>query len=163
MARHSHYILHDELQGFDVFRYTDISYTFSDDDTRRVTFRLVFCKNEPDNDMLYNLFGTELTTLTVSVVSFYNTDAENNNECDTMFEKPPGAPDLTASEALYLYRTLVDIILRIAETEGIQVLTFQAYSEELRRVYNKLVRRYAATGNLKAHIEGACYVIRTEN
>lgn len=161
MARHSHYILHDELQGFDVFKYTDISYIFSDDDTRRVTFRLVFCKNEPHNDMLYNLFGTELTTLTVSVVSFYNTDAENDNECDTMFEKPPGAPDLTASEALYLYRTLVDIILRIAETEGIQVLTFQAYSEELRRVYNKLVRRYA--GSLKAHIEGACYVIRTEN
>ncbi len=44
MPRHSHYILHDELQGFDVFRYTDINYVFSGDDTRRITFRLVFAK-----------------------------------------------------------------------------------------------------------------------
>ncbi len=78
------------------------------------------------------------------------------------------APDLTASEARYLYRTLVDIILRIAESEGSQVLTFRTYSKELRHVYNKyvynkLVRRYVTTGNLKAHIERACYVIRTEN
>lgn len=43
----------------------------------------------PDNDMLYNLFGTELTTLTVSVVSFYNTDAENNNECDIYLKSHP--------------------------------------------------------------------------
>lgn len=71
------------------------------------------------------------------------------------------APDLTASNALYLYRTLIDIILRIAESEGIQVLAFRAYSEGLRRMYNKPVRRYA--GSLKAHIEGACHVIRTEN
>ncbi|MEM8313816.1 hypothetical protein Q4R83_18830, partial [Morganella morganii] len=99
----------------------------------------------------------------ISVISFYNIDAENNKEYDTMFEKPPGAPDLTASEALYLYSTLVDIILRIAETEDIRILTFQAYSEELRRVYDKLIRRYAAARNLDAHIEGACYVIRTDN
>ncbi|MEM8294216.1 hypothetical protein Q4S00_18895, partial [Morganella morganii] len=97
------------------------------------------------------------------VISFYNIDAENNKECDPMFEKPPGAPDLTASEALYLYSTLVDIILRIAETEDIRILTFQAYSEELRRIYDKLVRRYAAARNLDTHIEGACYVIRTDN
>ncbi|CAK7036095.1 TPA: hypothetical protein LSH94_003650 [Morganella morganii] len=163
MPRHSHYILHDELQGFDVFRYTDISYVFSGDETRLITFRLVFCKNESDNNILYKLFGDELITLTISVISFYNIDAENNKECDTMFEKPLGAPDLTASEALYLYSTLVDIILRIAETEDIRILTFQAYSEELRRVYDKLVRRYAAARNLDAHIEGACYVIRTDN
>lgn len=163
MPRHSHYILHDELQGFDVFRYTDISYIFSGDETRRITFRLVFCKNESNNNILYKLFGDELITLTISVISFYNIDAENNKECDTMFEKPPGAPDLTASEALYLYSTLVDIILRIAETENIRILTFQAYSEELRRIYDKLVRRYAAARNLDTHIEGACYVIRTDN
>lgn len=80
-----------------------------------------------------------------------------------MFDKPPSAPDLTAAEALYLYRTLVDIILRIAETENIQILTFQAYNEELRRVYDRLVRKYATIKNLKTHIEGACYVIRTGN
>ncbi|AJJ27727.1 TPA: hypothetical protein ACY3XX_003106 [Yersinia enterocolitica] len=163
MPRHSHDILHDELQGFDEFRYTDISFTFSGDATRQITFRLIFCNREPGDAMLDNLFGEKLATLTISVVSFYNIDAEDNEECDTMFDKPPGAPNLTASEALYLYSILVDIILRIAETESINILTFQAYSEELRRVYDRLVRKYAATKNLETHIEGACYVIRTDN
>ncbi|PQH15951.1 hypothetical protein C5T93_29510, partial [Raoultella ornithinolytica] len=59
--------------------------------------------------------------------------------------------------------TLIDIILRISETERIQVLTFEAYSAELNRVYNRLVRKYAQDKNLIVHIEGACYVIRTSN
>lgn len=163
MPGHSHDILHDELQGFDVFRYTDISFVFSGDATRQITFRLVFCQDGEHGQHLHELYGEALATLTVSVVSFYNIEAENNEECDSMFDKPPGAPDLTAAEALYLYRTLVDIILRIAETENIQILTFQAYSEELRRVYDRLVRKYATIKNLETHIEGACYVIRTEN
>ncbi|SUP67001.1 Uncharacterised protein [Yersinia enterocolitica] len=29
----------------------------------------------------------KLATLTISVVSFYNIDAEDNEECDTMFDK----------------------------------------------------------------------------
>lgn len=161
--RHTHNILHNELQGFDIFRYTDICYIFSGDATRQITFRLVFCKNESGDAMLESLFGSELATFTISVISFYNVQAEGNEECDSMFDKPPGAPNLTASEVLYLYSTLVDIILKIAETEAIQILTFQAYSEELRRVYDRLVRKYAATKNLVTHIEGACYVIRTDN
>ncbi|XBS71311.1 hypothetical protein ABK905_10420 [Acerihabitans sp. KWT182] len=155
--------MHDELQGFEIFRFTDISFTFSGDVTRQITFRLVFCKNESGDEMIDNLFGAEAATLTISVVSFYNREAEDNEECVTMFDKPPGAPNLTASEALYLYATLVDIILKIAETEAIQILTFQAYSEELRRVYDRLVRKYAAIKNLVTHIEGPCYVIRTNN
>lgn len=161
MAGNLHKIEHDELQGFEVFRYTDVTFTFSDDVTRRITFRLVFCK-EGNSQLLTDLYGDELATLTVSVVSFYNVDTEGNEECD-MFDKPLGAPDLTAVEARYLYTTLVDIILKIAETESIQILTFQAYSEDLRKVYNRLVSRYSKSKNLAVHIEGACYVIRTEN
>jgi len=162
MAGNSHKIEHDELQGFEVFRYTDVIFTFSGDVTRQITFRLVFCK-EGNSKLLTDLYGDELATLTVSVVSFYNVQAEDNEECDTMFDKPPGAPDLTAVEARYLYTTLIDIILRIAETEAIQILTFQAYSEDLRKVYDRLVSRYSKSKNLAVHIEGACYVIRTEN
>ncbi|HHZ7864607.1 TPA: hypothetical protein ACWL8Y_004739 [Klebsiella pneumoniae] len=162
--KHFHEILHDELQGFEVFKYTDVCFTFSGDETRQITFRLVFCaEDQPENSTLNQLFGAELATLSISVVSFYNIEAESNEACDSMFEKPPGAPNLNASEMQYLYRTLIDIILRISETERIQVLTFEAYSAELNRVYNRLVRKYAQDKNLIVHIEGACYVIRTSN
>lgn len=162
MAGNSHKIEHDELQGFEIFRYTDVTFTFSGDVTRQITFRLVFCK-EATSQLLVDLYGDELATLTVSVVSFYNVEAEDSEECDSMFVKPSGAPDLTAVEARYLYTTLVDIILKIAETESIQILTFQAYNEDLRKVYNRRVSRYSKSKNLAVHIEGACYVIRTEN
>ncbi|TKY82893.1 hypothetical protein R0L47_04270 [Pectobacterium polonicum] len=162
MAGNSYKFKHNELQGFEVYRYTDVIFTFSGDVTRQITLRLVFCK-EGNSKLLTDLYGDELATLTVSVVSFYNVDAEDNEECDTMFDKPPGAPDLTAVEARYLYTTLVDIILKIAETESIQILTFQAYSESLRKIYTRLVLRYSKSKNLASHIEGACYVIRTEN
>jgi len=46
--------------------------------------------------------------------------------------------------------------------EAIQVLTFQAYTPQLNKIYARLVSEYAASKNLKVHIEGACYVIRTE-
>ncbi|ELY3854413.1 hypothetical protein AB6H27_18295 [Providencia huaxiensis] len=162
MASNSHNIEHEELQGFDVYRYLDVKYTFSGDVTRQITFRLVFCKEE-SNQLLVNLYGDELTALVVSVVSFYNIDAEGNEKCDTVFERPPDAIALTSVETRYFYRTLIDIILKIAETENIQVLTFQAYSEELKRVYDRLVRRYSKDKNLTTHTEGACYVIRMED
>lgn len=162
MVSNSHKIEHDELQGFDLFRYIDIMYTFSGDVTRQITFRLVFCKEE-HNKLLVNLYGDELTALVVSVVSFYNVDAEGNEKCDSVFERPPEAVALTAVETRYFYTTLIDIILKIAETENIQLLTFQAYSKELKRVYDKLVRRCTKTKNLTTHIEGACYVIRMED
>lgn len=161
---HVHMILHDELQGFDIFKYTDISFTFSDDKTRQITFRLVFCAEpQADTGILKQLFGAEIATLSISVVSFYNVLAEDQEACDSIFEKPPGAPNLTSSEMQYLYRTLIDIILCISETERIQILTFEAYSAELNRVYNRLVRKYARAKNLRVHIEGARYVVWTGN
>ncbi|MCW2487954.1 hypothetical protein J5069_18805 [Candidatus Symbiopectobacterium sp. NZEC127] len=163
MPRHSHDILHDELQGFDIYRYIDINFIFSDKINRQITFRLIFCKYESGNVILDKFFSKALSTITISVISFYNIDAENNEKCDALFDKPSAAPKLTISETRYLYSTLVDIILRIAETEAIHFLTFQAYSEALRRVYDRLVKQYAAIKNLEVHIEGACYVIRTDN
>lgn len=120
-----------------------------------------FCKETGNNAWLKTRYGAELASLTVNVVSFHNIDALNNDQCETLFVKPPDAPDLNASEVLYLYRTLIDIILQIAEIAQIQVLTFQAYSEELRRIYDRLVKRYVLTRNLHIMTEGAYYVIRT--
>ncbi len=46
MPHHSHYILHDELIGFDIFKYIDIKFIFSNNRKRSVkTFtlrRLIF-------------------------------------------------------------------------------------------------------------------------
>lgn len=159
MPLHTHEILHDELQGFDIYRYTDIEFTFSGNQDRRLTLRLVFCKS--DEGGYGELFGDNQATLEVSVISFYNVDTDDLPDVD-MFDRPANAPVLTHLERSYLYSTLVDIILRIAETEAIQVLTFQAYTPQLNNVYDRLVRRYATSKNLRVHVEGACYVIRTE-
>lgn len=159
MPIHKHVILHDELQGFDIYRYIDITFTFSENQDRTLTIRLVFCKSE---EVGYGgLFGDDQDILEVSVISFYNTDTDSLPDVD-MFERPANAPVLTHLERSYLYSTLVDIILRIAETETIQVLTFQAYTPQLKNIYDRLVRRYATSRNLRVHVEGACYVIRTE-
>lgn len=162
MACSSHRMVHEKLQGFDIYRYIDVEYTFSEDTTRQVTFRLVFYKEE-SNQLLVDLYGDGLTALVVSVVSFYNIDAEDNEKCDSVFDKPPDAAALTMVEARYFYTTLVDIIFKIAETENIKILTFQAYSEELKKVYDRLVKRYSKAMNLTTHTKGACYVIRMED
>ena len=107
MPHHSHYILHDELIGFDIFKYIDIKFIFD------------------------------------------------------MFDKPPDSINLTSSETRYLYITLIDIILLIAQTEKIDILTFQAYSEELRRVYIRLINKYAESKNLNVYVEEAYFVIQT--
>lgn len=154
MSPHTHEILHDELQGFDVYRFTDITFTFSGNKDRSITVRLIFHKT-PDKGH-GALFGEGV--LEVSVISFYNVENENDPE---MFERPANAPVLRHLERKYFYSTLVDIILRIAETEAIQILTFQAYTPQLNKIYSRLVSEHAASKNLKVNIEGACYVIRT--
>lgn len=159
MSLHAHEILHDELQGFDVYRYTDVTFTFSGNPDRTITLRLVFCKQ---GDTGYGkLFGECQAVLEVSVISFYNVETDDLPDVD-MFDRPDNAPVLTPLERRYLYSTLVDIILRIAETEAIQILTFQAYTPQLNKIYARLVREHSASRNLKVYIEGACYVIRTE-
>lgn len=97
----------------------------------------------------------------MSVISFYNVDTDDLPDVD-MFDRPDNAPVLSHLEQGYLYSTLVDIILRIAETASIQILTFQTYTPQLNKIYARLVREHATSKNLKVHIEGACYVIRTE-
>nr|NBM75098.1 hypothetical protein [Proteus sp. G4444] len=73
----------------------------------------------------------------------------------------PDSINLTSSETRYLYITLIDIILLIAQTEKIDILTFQAYSEELRRVYIRLINKYAESKNLNVYVEEAYFVIQT--
>lgn len=160
MPHHSHYILHDELIGFDVFKYIDIKFIFSNNRKRSVIYRLIFCRDENYHSLINKLYAENIKNLTISVVSFYNIETENYQNCD-MFDKPPDSINLTSSETRYLYITLIDIILLIAQTEKIDILTFQAYSEELRRVYIRLINKYAESKNLNVYVEEAYFVIQT--
>ncbi|MER1911781.1 hypothetical protein, partial [Proteus mirabilis] len=157
---HSHYILHDELIGFDIFKYIDIKFIFSNNRKRSVIYRLIFCRDENYHSLINKLYAENIKNLTISVVSFYNIETENYQNCD-MFDKPPDSINLTSSETRYLYITLIDIILLIAQTEKIDILTFQAYSEELRRVYIRLINKYAESKNLNVYVEEAYFVIQT--
>ncbi|HEK3216030.1 TPA: hypothetical protein SMV65_000025 [Proteus mirabilis] len=160
MPHHSHYILHDELIGFDIFKYIDIKFIFSNNRKRSVIYRLIFCRDENYHSLINKLYAENIKNLTISVVSFYNIETENYQNCD-MFDKPPDSINLTSSETRYLYITLIDIILLIAQTEKIDILTFQAYSEELRRVYIRLINKYAESKNLNIYVEEAYFVIQT--
>ncbi|HEI8294711.1 TPA: hypothetical protein ACPUE9_000025 [Proteus mirabilis] len=160
MPHHSHYILHDELIGFDIFKYIDIKFIFSNNRERSVIYRLIFCRDENYHSLINKLYAENIKNLTISVVSFYNIETENYQNCD-MFDKPPDSINLTSSETRYLYITLIDIILLIAQTEKIDILTFQAYSEELRRVYIRLINKYAESKNLNVYVEEAYFVIQT--
>ncbi|HEK0470507.1 TPA: hypothetical protein SMP18_001728 [Proteus mirabilis] len=160
MPHHSHYILHDELIGFDIFKYIDIKFIFSNNRKRSVIYRLIFCRDENYHSLINKLYPENIKNLTISVVSFYNIETENYQNCD-MFDKPPDSINLTSSETRYLYITLIDIILLIAQTEKIDILTFQAYSEELRRVYIRLINKYAESKNLNVYVEEAYFVIQT--
>ncbi len=160
MSHHSHYILHDELIGFDIFKYIYIKFIFSNNRKRSVIYRLIFCRDENYHSLINKLYAENIKNLTISVVSFYNIETENYQNCD-MFDKPPDSINLTSSETRYLYITLIDIILLIAQTEKIDILTFQAYSEELRRVYIRLINKYAESKNLNVYVEEAYFVIQT--
>ena len=160
MPQHSNYILHDELIVFDIFKYIDIKFIFSNNRKRSVIYRLIFCRDENYHSLINKLYAENIKNLTISVVSFYNIETENYQNCD-MFDKPPDSINLTSSETRYLYITLIDIILLIAQTEKIDILTFQAYSEELRRVYIRLINKYAESKNLNVYVEEAYFVIQT--
>ncbi|HCB2909471.1 TPA: hypothetical protein MYS89_002697, partial [Proteus mirabilis] len=123
-------------------------------------YRLIFCRDENYHSLINKLYAENIKNLTISVVSFYNIETENYQNCD-MFDKPPDSINLTSSETRYLYITLIDIILLIAQTEKIDILTFQAYSEELRRVYIRLINKYAESKNLNVYVEEAYFVIQT--
>ncbi|EPG8005615.1 TPA: hypothetical protein SLG65_003681, partial [Proteus mirabilis] len=120
----------------------------------------IFCRDENYHSLINKLYAENIKNLTISVVSFYNIETENYQNCD-MFDKPPDSINLTSSETRYLYITLIDIILLIAQTEKIDILTFQAYSEELRRVYIRLINKYAESKNLNVYVEEAYFVIQT--
>ncbi len=159
-----HYeILHSELQGFDVYRTMDIRFTFSADFQRQLTFRLVFCMKAPgDMPLLKELTKADLSCCNLCVISFYNIEAEHHPDCD-MFDRPPTAIILTLHETLFLYNSLIDVILQIARRENIQILTFQAYTPQLIRIYDRLVRQQAGLHNLRVDKKGAIYVLQTED
>ncbi|MGY4565763.1 hypothetical protein [Erwinia persicina] len=159
-----HYeILHSELQGFDVYRTMDIRFMFAAQVNRQMTFRLAFfAKAAAEIPLLIKLFGDEVADANQAVVSFYNLEAQDNPDCD-MFDRPPAAAALTLHETLFFYASLIDIILQVARRENIQLLTFQAYTPQLIKVYDRLVRQQAGPRNLRVFKEGANYVLQTDN
>ena len=67
MPHHSHYILHDELIGFDIFKYIDIKFIFSNNRKRSVIYRLIFCRDENYHSLINKLYAENIKNLTISV------------------------------------------------------------------------------------------------
>lgn len=159
-----HYeILHSELQGFDVYRTMDIRFTFSANVQRQLTFRLVFFMKAPtDMPLLKEMSEANSGCCSPCAISFYNIEAENHPDCD-MFDRPPAAIILSLHETLFLYNSLTEIILQVARREAIQILTFQAYTPRLIKIYDRLVRHQAGPRNLRVYKQGATYVLQTDH
>lgn len=80
-----------------------------------------------------------------------------------VFAKPEGSFNLTLGELQYLYGTLVDLMLKVADNEGIQILFFAAEREELMATYKRYVKRFTQERGLTYLNDGASYAIRTQH
>ncbi len=174
---HSHRLLTPGLAKIDDLFYLEIGFTFSDNPERQVNYRLVFSPPSLDPvaaETMHNLLGNDVSTLCVSVVSFADTvqleklqeqlaHPVEGEEPVNIFAKPDNAFDLDIGELQYLYRTLVDFMLKVAENEGIQVLFFSAEREELVATYKRYVERMARQRGLTYINDGVSYAIRTQH
>lgn len=144
--------------------YLDIEFNFSGNAQRSLLLRLLFCPPSLDpvaSETLYKLVGKSLHTLYITVVSFYDRQQEQcQPEC--IFSRPKDGLRLTLRELHYLYGTLVDFILKVAENENVHILYFSAENETLNAVYQRYVKKFAAKFGLTYQHEGAGYAIRTQ-
>ena len=174
---HSHRLVTPGLASFGELSYLDIEFTFSATATRKAQYRLVFCPPSLDPvaaETIHDMLGEDLFALYVSVVSFADivqlerqqAQIENPGEGEepiNIFAKPKNSFNLDISELQYLYGTLVDFMLRVAENEGIQILYFAAEREELIPTYERYVKRLTRERGLTYITDGAAYAIRTQN
>ncbi|WP_312415167.1 hypothetical protein [Pseudescherichia sp.] len=174
---HSHRLVTPGLASFGELSYLDIEFTFSAKATRKAQYRLVFCPPSLDPvaaETMHHMLGEDVFTLYVSVVSFADIvqlerqqeqieEPFEGEEPVNMFAKPKGSFNLNISELQYLYGTLVDFMVRVAENEGIQILYFAAEREELIPTYERYVKRLTRTRGLTYITDGAAYAIRTQN
>lgn len=174
---HTHKLLIPGLAMFGEMAYLDIEFTFSGNSSRRASYRLAFCPPSDDPvaaETLYNMIGEEVKTLCVSVVSFADIAQLDRakqqrdypvpgEEPVNIFEKPVNSFVLTLSELQYLYATLVDLMLRVADNLTIQVLFFAAERQELHTIYSRYAKRLAGKLGLTFINHGAAYAVRTKN
>ncbi|HDP9059249.1 TPA: hypothetical protein P7P18_001870 [Escherichia coli] len=158
--------------------YLDIDFVFSGNEARKARYRLVFCPPSLDPvaaETMHNMLGADVYGLCVSVVSFVDMiqlDRQQEQlqnaplgaeEPINVFAKPEGSFNLTLGELQYLYGTLVDLMLKVADNEGIQILFFAAEREELMATYKRYVKRFTQERGLTYLNDGASYAIRTQH
>jgi hypothetical protein len=108
------------------------------------------------------MIGHALKTLRISIVSFYNRQQERLNP-DEIFSRPEGQKSLNIRQLHYLYSTLVDFILKVADNKEVQILYFSADNEALSHVYDRYVKRFAQKLHLDYQCEGKSYAIQTRH
>lgn len=167
---HSHTLITPGLASFGELSYLDIEFTFSGNVERKAAYRLVFCPPSLDPvaaETMHAMLGDELKVLCVSVVSFADiVQLENpvpGEDVINIFAKPTGSFDLDLSELNYLYGTLVDFMIKVADAMFIQILFFAAEREELYATYSRYVKRLTKVRGLTFIKNGAAYAIRTQH
>ncbi len=174
---HSHRLVTPGLAKFGELSYLDIEFVFSGNQQRKAMYQLVFSPPSLDPvaaETMHRMLGNEVSTLCVSVVSFADTvqldraQKQRENPVDgeepiNMFAKPEDAFDLNIAELQYLYCTLVDFMIKVADNEGIQILYFAAEREELMATYERYVKRLTNCRGLTYVNDGASYAIRTQH
>ncbi|QGR05853.1 hypothetical protein CTZ24_05280 [Pantoea phytobeneficialis] len=174
---HAYKLVTPGLATFGDLSYLDIEFTFSGNFGRKATYRLAFCPPSLDPvaaETMHRMIGPEILVLCVSVVSFADIvqlereqwQRENPVSGEVplnMFDKPADSFDLDLSELQYLYVTLVDFMLKVADNFSIQVLFFTAEREELHATYSRYVKRLTKERGLTYINDGAAYAIRTQH
>ncbi len=167
---HSHKLLTEGLVSLaDDFVYLDIEFTFAGDAARKASYRLVFCSPSEDPvaaETMHSMLKDEINTLCVSVVSFADLEQLEKSyagEDVNPFARPDNGFILKYDELNYLYSTLVDFMLRVAQNEDIQILFFSAERKELVATYSRYVKRLTKKHGLTYIRDGASYAIRTNH
>lgn len=148
--------------------YVDIEFVLSGDEARCLIIRLLFMPPSDDPaaaETLYEMVGDDIACrLSVQVVSFYDRKVETEPAVDgNPFGKPEGQFDLFLDELNYLYKTVVEIIFRVADTEQVELIFFGADNERLKSVYDRYIRRFARDMKFDYINKGAYYAIRTQH
>ncbi|PHM33168.1 hypothetical protein [Xenorhabdus innexi] len=165
---HQHKLVTDDygtyLGTFNGISYLDIEFILSENTTRRIKLRMLFCPPSMDPvaaETMYKMLGNDLKTMHVQVVSFYNLE-QQYIEPTKIFSKPEGLMKLNLGELNYLYGTLVDFMVKVAQNESIDVLYFSAENEQLNKIYPRYVKRFVKEYGLEYLNDGGSYAIRMQ-
>lgn len=148
--------------------YVDIEFILSGDEARCLLIRLLFMPPSDDPvaaETMYEMVGDDIASkLSVQVISFYDRKVETDPPADgNPFGKAEGQFDLLLDELNYLYKTVVEIIFRVADTEQVELIFFGADNERLQCVYDRYIKRFARRMGFSYITKGAYYAIRTQH